>query len=56
VRTWLTYALLAAIGVKIAAEDLPKGRPATLFLALALYGAALVIAPRLTRRGLPPER
>ena len=52
-RTWLTYGLLAMIGVKVAAEDVPHGRPATLFLTLALYGAALVIAPRLARRSPP---
>jgi hypothetical protein len=49
---WLLYPVLALGGVKLFAEDLRFSRPATLFLALALYGAALVAAPRLARR--PP--
>jgi hypothetical protein len=49
---WLLYPALALGGVKLLVEDLRFSRPATLFLALALYGAALVAAPRLARR--PP--
>jgi hypothetical protein len=56
-RIWLGYVLLALIGFKLLAEDLPQGRPATLFVALATYGAALVLAPRLTSpRATPVER
>jgi hypothetical protein len=47
-RVWLAYVLLGLIGFKLLAEDLPRGRPATLFIALAIYGAALVLVPRLT--------
>jgi hypothetical protein len=47
---WIAYALLGAIAVKILAEDLPQGRPATLFLAFAAYGTALIAIPRLARR------
>jgi hypothetical protein len=50
---WLSYALLALGGIKLIVEDFPRGRPGTLFLALAFYGAALILAPRLrqsTRR------
>lgn len=47
---WLLYPLLAAGGVKLLVEDLPRSRPATLFIALALYGGALILAPRLSRR------
>ena len=47
---WLLYPLLAAGGLKLLVEDLPRSRPATLFIALALYGGALIIAPRLGRR------
>ena len=47
---WLVYPLLVGIGVKMAAQDFMHSRPATLFLALALYGAALIMAPRLRRR------
>ena len=56
----LTYPLLIAGGLKILAEDLPLSRPATLVAALAAYGAALILAPRLlrSRRGpdLPPSK
>jgi hypothetical protein len=31
------------------AQDFKYSRPATLFIALALYGIALIIAPRLRR-------
>ena len=47
---WLVYPLLVAIGVKMVAQDFMHGRPATLFVALALYGAALIMAPRMRRR------
>jgi hypothetical protein len=43
---WLMYPLLIAGGLKLAAEDLPRSRPATLFVALAVYGVALIVAPR----------
>lgn len=43
---WLTYPALAAVGVKILLEDLQRSRPATLFLAFALYGAALILVAR----------
>ena len=46
---WLLYPLLAAGGLKLLVEDLPRSRPATLFIALALYGGALIVAPRLSR-------
>jgi hypothetical protein len=47
---WLVYPLLVGIGVKVVAQDFMHGRPATLFVALALYGAALIMAPRVRRR------
>jgi hypothetical protein len=55
---WLAYAVLAGTGLKILLEDLPRSRPATLFLAFGLYGAALILFPRLRRaRAAPaPER
>jgi hypothetical protein len=49
-RGWLGYAMLALVAIKLLAEDLPRGRPSTLFVALAVYGAALILAPRLARR------
>ena len=47
---WLVFPLLVGIGVKMAAQDFLHSRPATLFVALALYGIALIMAPRLRRR------
>jgi hypothetical protein len=48
-RGYVVYAMLALTGLKFLVEDLPRGRPATLFLAFALYGAALILGPRLVR-------
>jgi hypothetical protein len=47
---WLVYPVVALGGVKLLVQDLPAGRPATLVLSLALYGAVLVLAPRLLKR------
>jgi hypothetical protein len=47
---WLMYPVLVAGGLKLVVEDFRLSRPATLFIALALYGAALIAAPRLARR------
>jgi hypothetical protein len=46
---WLLYPVLAAGGLKLLVEDMPRSRPATLFIALALYGGALIVAPRIGR-------
>jgi hypothetical protein len=46
---WLVYPLLVVIGLKMVAQDFKHSRPATLFIALALYGIALIVAPRLRR-------
>ncbi|MDP1569761.1 MAG: hypothetical protein Q8L86_07135 [Vicinamibacterales bacterium] len=43
------YPMLAVVGVKLLVEDLRVSEPATLFVALAAFGAALVVAPRFTR-------
>jgi hypothetical protein len=47
---WLLYPVLVAGGLKLLLEDLPHSKPATMFLALALYGGALIAAPRLGHR------
>ena len=47
--SWLVYPLLVAGGIKLAVEDFPQGRAATLFVGLALYGGALILAPRAAR-------
>lgn len=50
---WLVYPLIALIGLKLLFADFPSGRPETLFIALAAYGCALILAPRLMRRSEP---
>ncbi len=47
---WLVYPTLVLIGIKMVAQDFRHSRPATLFVALALFGLALIIAPRLRKR------
>ncbi len=51
---WLAYPAFAATGLKVLVEDLPRSRPATLFLSLALCGAALILVPRLRARRKGP--
>jgi hypothetical protein len=48
---WLAYPALVGTGLKILLEDLPSGRAATLFVSFGLYGAALLLVPRLRPRG-----
>lgn len=47
--TWLVYPALAAGGLSLLLEDLPNGRPLTLFFSLAVYGGALFATPRIMR-------
>lgn len=55
---WLVYPLLAVGGLKLMVQDFLVGRPATLFAGLAVYGAALIAAPRVLRQRAapPPDR
>jgi hypothetical protein len=46
---WLVYPLVALGGVTLLVQDLRVGRPATVVLSLALYGAVLVLSPRLLK-------
>lgn len=46
----LVYPLLVLLAVKLLLEDMRLGRPATLFVALGVYGAALIVVPRLMRQ------
>jgi len=48
---WLVHPLLIGIGVKMVSEYIKHSRPATSFIAMAFFGAALILPPRL-RRGL----
>ena len=50
---WIVYPLIVLIGIKLLFADFPSGRPETLFIALAAYGCALIVAPRLMRRPEP---
>ena len=51
---WLTYPVLLIAGMKLVFVDFMQGRPTTLFAALAVYGAALIVAPRMLRRQAAP--
>lgn len=52
---WLVYPLIVLTGCKVLFADFPQGRPETLFAALALYGVALIAAPRLMRQRAVPS-
>jgi hypothetical protein len=45
----LTYPVLAIAGLKLLIDDLPHGRPSTLVATFVVYGAALIIVPRILR-------
>lgn len=47
---WLVYPVLVVVGVKLFLEDFPNGQPATLFVALALVGSALMLVAKLLGR------
>lgn len=47
---WLVYPLLVLTGLKFVLEDVRTGQPATLFVSFALYGLALIVGPRLSRK------
>lgn len=47
---WLIYPLLVALGFKILIEDFQQSDPAMLFVALVVYGSALIVAPRLASK------
>ena len=46
---WLVYPMLIVTALKFLFEDLPVGRPLTLFLGFMCYGATLMLAPRLLK-------
>lgn len=47
---WLIYPLLIVLGLKILFEDFQHSDPAMLFVALVVYGSALISAPRLASK------
>ncbi|MFZ9051562.1 MAG: hypothetical protein ACO22K_01015 [Woeseiaceae bacterium] len=52
---WLVYPVLVLVGIKLFIEDFPNGQPATLFVALAFVGSALLIVAKLLRRAESAE-
>jgi hypothetical protein len=49
--TWLVFPLLALGCVKLLVEDLRRGTPLTLTIGFALFGTALILAPRIQLAG-----
>jgi hypothetical protein len=54
--TWLVYPLLALGCVKLLIEDLRRGTPLTLTVGFALFGTALILAPRMKLAGRKATR
>ena len=52
---WLVYPVLILVGIKLFAEDFPNGQPATLFVALAFVGSALILVAKLLNRPVLQE-
>jgi hypothetical protein len=46
---WIAYLILGLGGIKLLAEDLPKGRALTLLIAFAAYGIGLMVTQKLLR-------
>ena len=46
---WLAYGVLAAGAMKFLLQDMRTSRPSTLFIAIAMYGAALIFVPRISK-------
>ena len=46
----LVYPVLALGGIRLLVDDFRHSEPSTLFIALALYGIALALGPRLALR------
>jgi len=47
---WLVYPVLVLVGIKLFVEDFPNGNPASLFVALAFVGSALLLVAPLLKR------
>jgi len=52
---WLVYPVLVLVGIKLFIEDFPNGQPASLFVALAFVGSALLLVARLLKRDDNPS-
>ena len=46
---WLVYPMLGITALKFLFEDIPVGRPLTLFIGFMCFGATLMLAPRLLK-------
>lgn len=46
---WIVYPLLAATGIRVVFVDIASGRTIVLVMALAAYGAALIVSPKILR-------
>ena len=53
---WLVYPVLVLVGIKLFIEDFPNGQPASLFVALAFVGTALLLVARLLKREPTPSQ
>ena len=52
---WLVYPVLVLVGIKLFIEDFPHGTPASLFVALAFVGTALLLVAKLLKRESDPD-
>lgn len=53
---WLVYPLMTVTALKFLIEDIAVGRPLTLFLGFMCYGATLMLAPRLLKVSVSPDK
>jgi hypothetical protein len=44
---WAAYGMLVVAACRMAVDDLPHGRPMTMFMSFIVFGGAMIIAPRL---------
>ncbi len=44
---WTAYGALSLAACKIPVDDMPNGRPMTMFLSFILFGGAMIVGPRL---------
>ena len=49
--TWVATLALVLGGIELAVVEVPNGRPSTLLICFVLYGAALILVPRLAPAG-----
>jgi hypothetical protein len=53
---WAAYGALAIAAFRMLADDLPHGRPMTMFLSFIVFGGAMIIAPRLVPESVEGHR